>query len=91
MHPSCQTLGGLEECFGNPVTDPVVRRMGKLGLFHLRRLVPCEGFRLKRCLQTPAWAARPASLAVSAPQSACDRSQVKIAVGTASHSLFHGR
>ena len=91
MHPSCQTLGGFEECFGNPVTDPVVRRVGKLGLFHLRRWVPCEGFRLRRCLRTPARAARPASLAVSAPQSACDRPQVKFAASTASFSLFHGR
>ena len=80
---STQTLGGFEECFGNPVTDPVVRRMGKLGLFHLRRWVPCEGFRLRRCLRTPPRAARPASLAVSASQSACDRPQVKFAAGTA--------
>ena len=65
--------------------------MGKFGLFHLRRLVPCKGFRLRRRLRTPARAARPASRAVSAPQSACDRFQVKFAAGTASLSLFHGR
>ena len=83
-------LGGFEECFGNTVTDPVVRRVGKLGLFHLRRRVPCEGFRLRRCLRTPAWAARPGFAGGQRTAVSLRSVSGKFAKGAASLSLVHG-